>query len=65
MSIKVCFLGGARYSRPLDPTSEKKFSSMKSLGEIFVIGFSAEFRTPMVYRARKVLSSAHTASCGV
>jgi glycosyltransferase involved in cell wall biosynthesis len=40
METKVCFLGGARYSRPLDATSEKKFRSMKSLGEIFVVGFS-------------------------
>jgi glycosyltransferase involved in cell wall biosynthesis len=42
MSIKVCFVGGARYGRPLDTTNEKKFRSMKSLGEIFVIGFSGE-----------------------
>jgi glycosyltransferase involved in cell wall biosynthesis len=42
MSSKVCFLGGARYSRPLDATSRKKFSAMKSLGEMFVIGFSGE-----------------------
>ena len=42
MSNRVCFLGGARYSRPLDTTSEKKFRLMKSLGEIFVIGFTGE-----------------------
>ncbi len=42
MSSKVCFLGGARYSSPLDATNEKKFRSIKSLGEIFVIGFSGE-----------------------
>ena len=47
MTSKVCFLGGARYSGPLDTTSRKKFSAMKSLGEIFVIGFSEELRPPM------------------
>jgi glycosyltransferase involved in cell wall biosynthesis len=40
VETKVCFLGGARYSRPLDATSEKKFRALKSLGEIFVVGFS-------------------------
>src|ERR1043166_4653556 len=40
MAIKVCFLGSARYTQPLDPTNEKKFRAMKSLGDIFVIGFS-------------------------
>ena len=32
--IKVCFLGGARYSQPLDITSEKKFRALKALGEL-------------------------------
>jgi glycosyltransferase involved in cell wall biosynthesis len=44
MRNKVCFLGGARYNRPLDATSEKKFQAMKSLGELFVIGFSGDLR---------------------
>ena len=44
MRIKVCFLGGTRYSRPLDATSEKKFRVMRSLAEIFVIGFSPDLR---------------------
>jgi glycosyltransferase involved in cell wall biosynthesis len=44
MPSRVCFLGGARYPWPLDATSEKKFRNMKSLGEIFVIGFSGELR---------------------
>ena len=43
MSIKVCFLGGARYTRPLDPTSKKKFRALNELGEIFVLGFSSDF----------------------
>lgn len=37
---KVCFLGGARYSKPLDGTSEKKFRALQPLGELFIIGFS-------------------------
>src|SRR6266496_2264357 len=40
MAVRACFLGGARYGRPLDPTNQKKFRAMKSFGEIFVIGFS-------------------------
>jgi glycosyltransferase involved in cell wall biosynthesis len=45
MPIKVCFLGSARYTRPLEPTSEKKFRSLSGLGEMFVIGFSADFKS--------------------
>jgi glycosyltransferase involved in cell wall biosynthesis len=44
MAIKVCFVGGARYSRPLDPTSEKKFRCLSALGKMFVVGFSSDFR---------------------
>ena len=44
MATKICFLGGARYCRPLDETSAKKFRAMSSLGEIFVIGFSSDLR---------------------
>jgi glycosyltransferase involved in cell wall biosynthesis len=40
----VCFIGGARYSNPLDTTSEKKFRLLKALGELFVIGFSQDLR---------------------
>ncbi|MEW6171997.1 MAG: glycosyltransferase [Bacillota bacterium] len=40
--VKVCFLGGARYSQPLDGTSAKKFRLMAELGELFVIGFSCD-----------------------
>jgi glycosyltransferase involved in cell wall biosynthesis len=47
--MKVCFLGSARYSRPLDATSEKKFRAMKSLGEMFVIGFSENLK-PQKFR---------------
>jgi glycosyltransferase involved in cell wall biosynthesis len=42
MKIKVCFVGGARYSQPLDKTSAKKFGTLMSLGELFVIGFSQD-----------------------
>jgi glycosyltransferase involved in cell wall biosynthesis len=44
VAIKVCFIGGARYSQPLDATSEKKFRALKSVGDLFVIGFSENVR---------------------
>jgi glycosyltransferase involved in cell wall biosynthesis len=47
MSIKVCFLGAARYTRPLDETAEKKFRTISSLGEAFVVGFSSDLRPRM------------------
>jgi glycosyltransferase involved in cell wall biosynthesis len=40
VGFKVCFIGGARYSKPLDQTSAKKFRLLKQLAGIFVIGFS-------------------------
>jgi glycosyltransferase involved in cell wall biosynthesis len=40
--VKVCFIGGTRYSQPLDATSEKKFRALKSLGELYVVGFSRD-----------------------
>jgi glycosyltransferase involved in cell wall biosynthesis len=39
---RVCFIGGARYGRPLDKTSAKKFRALIALGENFVIGFSRD-----------------------
>jgi glycosyltransferase involved in cell wall biosynthesis len=39
---KCCWIGGARYTRPLDATTEKKFRAFKALGELFVIGFSKD-----------------------
>jgi glycosyltransferase involved in cell wall biosynthesis len=44
MAVKVCFMGGARYSSPLDPTSDKKFRALTTLGSLFVIGFSRDLR---------------------
>jgi glycosyltransferase involved in cell wall biosynthesis len=41
---KICFLGGARYSQPLEPTAKKKFRAISSLGEIFVVGFSSDLQ---------------------
>ncbi len=41
---KCCWVGGSRYSYPLDESIEKKFSALRRLGEIFVIGFSTHFR---------------------
>lgn len=40
MRPRVCFLGGMRYCRPLDPTQEKKWRMLCTVGELFVIGFS-------------------------
>ena len=40
--MRACFLGGTRYSQPLDATSAKKFRALESLGELFVIGFSQD-----------------------
>ncbi len=42
--MNVLFLGGARFKQPLDPTSEKKFCALKTLGHIFVVGFSQDLR---------------------
>lgn len=44
IGIKACFIGGARYSQPLDTTTEKKFRALRPLGEMFVIGFSQNLR---------------------
>lgn len=44
MTDKICFLGGARYTQPLDATAEKKFRAMGSLGDIFVVGFSTDLK---------------------
>jgi glycosyltransferase involved in cell wall biosynthesis len=44
MNTKVCFIGAARYGSPLDPTSEKKFRVLETLGELFVVGFSEDMR---------------------
>jgi glycosyltransferase involved in cell wall biosynthesis len=45
MNTRVCFLGGARYDRPLMATNEKKFRAMKSLADLFVIGFSRDWQS--------------------
>lgn len=45
MAAGVCFLGATRYNQPLDKTSEKKFRALKSLGKLFVIGFSGDLKT--------------------
>lgn len=41
---KVAFVGGTRYPQPLDRTSKKKFRTLEALGELFVIGFSQDWR---------------------
>ncbi len=40
MLVEVCFLGGARYSKPLDTTSEKKFRPLSVLAEFLIIEFT-------------------------
>lgn len=37
---KLCFVGSARYREPLGVTEEKKFRLLKTLGELFIIGFA-------------------------
>ena len=44
MTFTVCFIGGMRYSKPLDPISEKKFRTLAGLGRIHVIGFSTDVK---------------------
>jgi glycosyltransferase involved in cell wall biosynthesis len=44
MKLKVCFIGGARYTQPLDGTNRKKFQTLQEIGELFVIGFSQDLR---------------------
>jgi len=44
VSFKVAFIGGSRYSKPLDQTNEKKFRALSEAREIFVIGFSQTHR---------------------
>ncbi len=43
-SVRVCFIGGAEYDQPLDPTSEKKFRALVSLAEIFVVSYGKRRR---------------------
>lgn len=43
-NLKICFLGGARYTYPLSVTYQKKFTLLKNLGALFVIGFSVDWR---------------------
>lgn len=43
-NFKICFLGGARYTYPLSVTYQKKFTLLKNLGALFVIGFSVDWR---------------------
>jgi glycosyltransferase involved in cell wall biosynthesis len=44
LATKVCFLGSGRYNQPLEATSEKKFRAMKSLADLFIIGFSPDLQ---------------------
>ena len=40
--LNICFVGSVRCSQPLNATDEKKFYALKSLGELFVLGFSQD-----------------------
>lgn len=43
--LKVCWLGGTRYSRPLNPTLDAKWGALAGLEvELFVIGFADGLR---------------------
>lgn len=44
VSTNIVFLSSARYSQPLDATTEKKFRALKTLGGLFVVGFSKDLR---------------------
>lgn len=39
-SLGIAFLGGTRYTQPLNVTHTKKFETLKSLSKFYVIGFS-------------------------
>lgn len=41
---RVCFLGTARYARPLARAQETKWAAMSAIGEMHVIAFSATWR---------------------
>jgi glycosyltransferase involved in cell wall biosynthesis len=47
--MKICFVGGGRYNQPLDATSAKKFRMLNTLGSLFIIGFSNEFK-PRIFK---------------
>lgn len=42
--LRVCFVGTARISRPLDATTAKKFRALSAIGAISVIAFSNDAR---------------------
>jgi len=47
---RCCWVGGSRYSYPLDKTSEKKFQALEKVGELFVIGFSSRLPPRRFYQ---------------
>lgn len=44
VTLKICFMGAARYFKQLDQTSLKKFRELEALGGTLVIGFSHDMR---------------------
>jgi glycosyltransferase involved in cell wall biosynthesis len=50
---RICWIGGARYTRPLDGTTARKFETLDPLGTFWVIGFT-ESLWPHRHRERGV-----------
>lgn len=44
MRAGVCFIGGTRIARPLDPTAAKKFQALAALADTSVVAFSRTWR---------------------
>ena len=44
LPLRVLFVGGTRYSRPLNPTHARKFSALSHLARLSVLAFSADGR---------------------
>lgn len=42
--VRACFVGGARYSEPLDPTSASKFRALARIADLTVVGFASDRR---------------------
>lgn len=49
MMVKVCFLGGTRYSRPLDRTHARKLALLSELAHIYVVGFARGLKPHVFY----------------
>jgi glycosyltransferase involved in cell wall biosynthesis len=43
---KVCFVGGGRYAEPLSESDTRRFASLRSLCQVFVLGFAKDRYRP-------------------